>query len=336
MRLIKYLCITCILCACGSSHQQVIETPIDYVNPYMGNISHLLVPTYPTIHLPNSMLRVYPERADYTSDLLHGLPLIVTSHRGSSAFNLSPYQGNDIRPVVDYSYDQEKIYPYYYEVLLEDGQPEIKFVPSHQSALYQINFVQPDQPAYLLINSRNGRIQISEEGFVSGYQQLENNTRVYLHLEPNIIPVEAGILADGKVTSRNSAEGQNSCAVLRFAEGTSEVRLRYGISFISEEQARKNMQRELPDYDLQSLALKGRELWNRALSCIEVTGGSEQDKQVFYTSFYRFFERPVCISEDGRYFSAFDGKIHEDNGVPFIQMTGFGILIVQPILCVFW
>ena len=49
------------------------------------------------------------------------------------------------------------------------------------------------------------------------------------------------------------------------------------------------MERELPDYDLQLLALKGRELWNRALSSIEVTGGSEQDKQVLYTSFYRFF-----------------------------------------------
>ncbi|HNU76831.1 MAG TPA: hypothetical protein PKM75_00560, partial [Prolixibacteraceae bacterium] len=40
------------------------ESPVGYVNPYMGNISHLLVPAYPTIHLPNSMLRVYPERAD--------------------------------------------------------------------------------------------------------------------------------------------------------------------------------------------------------------------------------------------------------------------------------
>ena len=37
--------------------------PVDYVNPYMGNISHLLVPTFPTIHLPNSMLRIYPERS---------------------------------------------------------------------------------------------------------------------------------------------------------------------------------------------------------------------------------------------------------------------------------
>ena len=97
-------------------------TPVDYVNPYIGNISHLLVPTYPTIHLPNSMLRGYPERSDYTSDLLHGLPLIVTSHRGSSAFNLSPYQGEKLRSVIDYSYDKESIKPYYYEVTLDDEQ----------------------------------------------------------------------------------------------------------------------------------------------------------------------------------------------------------------------
>ena len=67
--------------------------PVDYVNPYMGNISHLLFPTYPTVHLPNGMLRVYPERKDFTSDLCHGLPIAVTSHRGASAFNLSPVCG---------------------------------------------------------------------------------------------------------------------------------------------------------------------------------------------------------------------------------------------------
>ena len=103
--------------ACSGVQNQVaaVKGPVDYVNPYMGNISHLLVPTFPTIHLPNSMLRVYPERADYTTDQLKGLPLIVTSHRGSSAFNLSPYQGDKLRPVIAYSYDDEKLKPYYYE-----------------------------------------------------------------------------------------------------------------------------------------------------------------------------------------------------------------------------
>ena len=48
-----------------------------------------------------------------------------------------------------------------------------------------------------------------------------------------------------------------------------------------------------------------------------VNGGSEDDKTVFYTSLYRCYERPVNLSEDGRYYSAFDGQIHEDGGRPF-------------------
>ena len=51
------------------------KEPVDYVNPYIGNISHLLVPTFPTVQLPNSMLRVYPERGDYTSEYVRGLPV---------------------------------------------------------------------------------------------------------------------------------------------------------------------------------------------------------------------------------------------------------------------
>ncbi len=305
--------------ACSGVQNQVaaVKGPVDYVNPYMGNISHLLVPTFPTIHLPNSMLRVYPERADYTTDQLKGLPLIVTSHRGSSAFNLSPYQGDKLRPVIAYSYDDEKLKPYYYEVVLDDEEIKVKYAPSHQSALYQIDYSQQDKPVYMMINSRNGAIKAGD-GFVSGYQQLENNTRVYLYIESDVAPIETGILADGKIDAdKKEAEGRNACAVMHFADGTKTVNLRYGISFISEEQAKKNLQRELPDYNLQALAEKGRQIWDKALSDIQVEGGSETDKQVLYTSLYRVFERPVCISEDGRYFSAFDGKIHEDNGEPF-------------------
>ena len=195
--------------ACSGVQNQVtaVKGPVDYVNPYMGNISHLLVPTFPTIHLPNSMLRVYPERADYTTDQLNGLPLIVTSHRGSSAFNLSPYQGENLRPVVAYSYDDEKLKPYYYEVILDDEEIKVKYAPSHQSALYQIDYSQQDKPVYMMINSRNGAIKAGD-GFVSGYQQLENNTRVYLYIESDIAPIETGILADGKIdTGTKEAEG---------------------------------------------------------------------------------------------------------------------------------
>ena len=167
--------------ACSSAKIENME-PVDYVNPYMGNISHLLVPTFPTIHLPNSLLRVYPERGDYTGDLLRGLPLVVTSHRGSSAFNLSPFQGDekDLRPVVSYSYDQEKLTPYSYSVYLDEQNIQVDFALSNQSAVYELNF-EKEAPAYLVLNSQNGGM-IWDGKAVNGYQLIENNTKVYLYL----------------------------------------------------------------------------------------------------------------------------------------------------------
>ena len=113
----------------GKNRSVDTKQPVDHVNPYMGNISHLLVPTFPTIHLPNSMLRVYPERRDYTEIRIKGLPLVVTGHRRSSAFNLSPFQGDEsgLKPVIDFSYDQEKLTPYSYSVYLDDQQIQVEF-----------------------------------------------------------------------------------------------------------------------------------------------------------------------------------------------------------------
>lgn len=294
------------------------KTPVDYVNPYMGNISHLLVPTYPTIHLPNSMLRVYPERGDFTGDKIRGLPLIITSHRGSSAFNLSPYQGEEatISPVVAFSYDNEKIHPYYYEVFLDDQKTEVKYAPSHQSAIYQLDFDASEQSSFLILNSRNGSMRVDGNA-VSGFQRLNNNTNVYIYLETEQQPVRSGVFKNNAINpAEKQVEGRNACVVLDYGK-TQTICVRYGISFVSEEQAKANLRRELEDYNVSKLADKGRAVWNETLSKIRVEGIDEEAKIVFYTSLYRCFERPVCISEGGRYFSAFDGKVHDDEGTPF-------------------
>ena len=152
---------------------------------------------------------------------------------------------------------------------------------------------------------------------ISGHQRLSGNTNVYLYIEPEQTPINAAILEDNKLVEKSEATGENACAVWRFADGTKQVNLRYGISFISCEQAKKNLEREQKDFDVDALASVGREVWNRALSRISVQGGTEDEKTVLYSSYYRTFERPIGMSEDGRYFSAFDGKVHEDNGVPF-------------------
>ncbi|OJV36718.1 MAG: alpha-mannosidase [Bacteroidia bacterium 43-41] len=307
------------LTGCKQPQSVTASDPVDYVNPYMGNISHLLVPAYPTVHLPNSMLRVYPERNDYTGDRLSGLPVVVTSHRGSSAFNLSPYRGDmeGLQPVVQYSYDNEKITPYSYSVYLDDYGIDVRYALSHQSGVYSLGFSgSGNGNTFLVLNSRDGVLRWNGAA-VSGYQQLVNNTRVYLYLETEVEPQKVSSLQDGRQLDTHEASGKNANLVLHFSKETEKLNLRYGISFIDEEQAKQNLQREINDFDVDDIAEEGRKLWNETLGKISVKGGTEENRKVFYTSLYRTYERPVCISEGGRYFSAFDGMVHNDNGTPF-------------------
>lgn len=66
-----------------SQNWKLLHESLSIINPYMG-ISVICWFHLSIVHLPNSMLRVYP-RGDYTSDKIHGLPLIQISHRGSFA-----------------------------------------------------------------------------------------------------------------------------------------------------------------------------------------------------------------------------------------------------------
>lgn len=275
------------------------KEPVDYVNPYIGNVSHLLVPTFPTVHLPNSMLRVFPKRWDYTTERIDGFPIIVTSHRETSPFTLSVTQGEPA-PVVSYAYDREKITPYSYEVTVADGDIDVEFAVSHQSAIYRINFLKDGRSA-LIMNSANGVMNV-DGNVITGTQVIQDQTTVYLYMETAQTPVSTGFL-------------NPACVTMTFDERTVDVR--YGVSFISIEQAKNNLRREIQDYNLDAVKAAGRKIWNDVLGRMEVKGGDDDDKTVFYTSYYRNFERPVCISEDGRYWSGFDNSVHEDGGVPF-------------------
>jgi predicted alpha-1,2-mannosidase len=310
--------LVCMACSAPGEHPPgFVEEPVDLVNPYMGNISHLLVPTYPTIHLPNSILRVYPERRDYTDIMIEGLPLVVTGHRGSSAFTLSPFQGNEagLEPVIGYSYDQEKLTPYSYSVYLDEQNVQVDFGLSHQSAAYDLRF-EKDAPSYLVVNSENGRLSWDGTA-ISGYQPIGNETRVYLYLVPEEQPSEVATLHGGTLEIEASAEGRDACLVLKFTRETTLLHVKYGISFIDAAQARENMEREVTGKTVAELQLAGKDTWNEALGKIKIKGGTINDQIVFYTSLYRCFERPVCISEGGRYYSAFDGTVHDDQGRPF-------------------
>lgn len=303
----KNLLFICIACLFLPFQKGNAKDPVDYVNTRIGNISHLLVPTFPTSHLPNSMLRMIPAHHEFVTDRLDGFPLNVPSHRQGDVLHLKPFCGNEqeLSAGLKYRYDQERSAPYSYSVWLDDYSIQVAFAPAEKSAVYSFSYEEA-APRYLLLSTvKNGEIGMNGNR-MSGYE-IYRGTKHYFYLEFDTEPVSGG--------EKNT--GERKASFVRFPDDVKTVKVRYGISYISVEQAEKNLRNEISDYDLKKVAGQARKRWNEVLGKIRIEGGTEDQKITFYTALYRSHERMVNISEDGNYYSAFDGKVHNDGGIPF-------------------
>src|SRR5262245_54491588 len=83
---------------------------VEYVDPSIGCIGHLLEPTRPTVSVPNSMVRVYPVRRDGVDDQISSFPLTIISHRLGELFWLMPSEREPDAQAWHraVAYDQEK------------------------------------------------------------------------------------------------------------------------------------------------------------------------------------------------------------------------------------
>jgi predicted alpha-1,2-mannosidase len=88
------------------------------------------------------------------------------------------------------------------------------------------------------------------------------------------------------------------------------VEVRVGTSFISVEQARANLKAEIPEWDFDSVQKKLRATWNEKLSRISVEGASDDQAKIVTTALYHALLYPRIFSEQGRYYSAYDDKVH--------------------------
>ncbi|MGV8094044.1 MAG: GH92 family glycosyl hydrolase [Mangrovibacterium sp.] len=90
-----------------------------------------------------------------------------------------------------------------------------------------------------------------------------------------------------------------------------QVLLKAGISFVSMEGARKNLEAEISDWDFDRVHTHARKLWNDALGKITVEGGTEDEKTIFYTALYHTMIDPRSFTDvDGNYPGG-DGRIHQ-------------------------
>ena len=72
-----------------------------------------------------------------------------------------------------------------------------------------------------------------------------------------------------------------------------QVLMKIGISFISIEQARQNMQREIPRFDFEAVHNATLAAWDKALGKVELKGETPQQAQIFYTALYHTMLMPT-------------------------------------------
>jgi predicted alpha-1,2-mannosidase len=90
-----------------------------------------------------------------------------------------------------------------------------------------------------------------------------------------------------------------------------QVLMKTGISFVSEEGARENLEADIPDWDFDRVREQTRALWDEALGRITVTGGTEAQRSIFYTALYHTMIDPRMFSDvDGKYVGG-DRQVHE-------------------------
>ena len=61
------------------------------------------------------------------------------------------------------------------------------------------------------------------------------------------------------------------------------------MSAVSEEGARKNLEKEIPEWDFKKIKTDAKSIWEKELKKVEIEGGSEDQKTIFYSALYHSF-----------------------------------------------
>ncbi len=80
------------------------------------------------------------------------------------------------------------------------------------------------------------------------------------------------------------------------------IEVKMGVSFVSIENARLNMNTEQPDFNFDKVRAAAGQMWNDDLSRVQVEGGTQDDKTIFYTAMYHLLIHPNIIQDvNGEY-----------------------------------
>lgn len=307
--------ILALLFSCSGQKDKPISN-LDYVDPYIGNVGHLLQPTRPNVQLPNQVIRMHPIRADFLDDQISFFPLTMASHRNGELFGVLPGTGNPANNTwkarQTYDHDLEIVRPYFYSTYLIDEEIEVQFAPGKKAGFFTFKFPKlANKIVKLNINNTGSWKIISEDTFMGEEDFSGMKAFVYGKFNEK---GSATIQEHENDNKRRNTGRQEPQLWFDFSKSKNPlVKFKYAISFISYEQAKANLNEELPEWDFDSLKKQGKQIWETTLNRIQVKGGTEAKRRTFYTSLYRTYERMVNISEDGQYYSAYDHQVHKSD-----------------------
>jgi len=221
-----------------------------------------------------------------------------------------------------YSHGTETASPEYYRVSLDagrDGKIQAEMTASERCGFFRFTFPK-EAPARVIIEASRpgvaGSASVNSDAReITGY----NPHRMDAHLGPLALPNFKGYFvvqfdqapASMKTYGMDDAKAESSRGAYAEFKAGQTVQVRVGTSFISVEQARENLKHEVTDWDFDAVRSRLREQWNEMLSRVQLGGAEEKDKTLIYTAIYHALLYPRIFSEYGRYYSAFDDRIHE-------------------------
>jgi predicted alpha-1,2-mannosidase len=106
-------------------------------------------------------------------------------------------------------------------------------------------------------------------------------------------------------------EGKHLGFYSEFATGANEqVLLKSGMSLVSMDGAKANLNAEIKDWNFDAVHQKARALWNSQLSKIAIDGGTKDEKTIFYTALYHTMLDPRSVEDVTGDYTGGDNKIH--------------------------
>ena len=329
----------------GSLGALAAETPalVTLVNPLQGtdsthSFSH--GNEYPAICVPFPMNTwspyTQPERDSffyqYRQTKIRG---IRQTHQPSpwiadyAAFSLMPVSGKlavtEDERASDFRHEREVVQPSYYRVHLDTWNASMEVTPTERCARFRFTFEKAGD-AYVVLDAFPGG---SEVEIIPGENKIVGHTKYNHGGVPDnfanyfVIVFDQPFVASG-VWSPDSVkaggtklDGNHVGAFVKFnATAGAVIGCKVASSFISPEQAMRNLNQEIGAADFDSVRKRAEQTWNEALGRAHVEGGMEDQRRTFYSALYRSIVYPhrfYEINAAGKqvYFSPYDGKLHD-------------------------